>query len=338
MIDLRSDTVTRPTRAMRQAMARAEVGDDVYGEDPTVNRLEEVAAELLGTEGAIFCTSGTQSNLLALLCHCGRGDEYITGQRAHSYKFEGGGAASLGSIHPHPLEFEPDGTLDLEAVAAAVKPDDVHFARTRLICLENTQDGHVLPLRYLNEARQLADDLGLRMHLDGARIFNAAIKLDIPVGEMARQFDSTAFCLSKGLGAPVGSLLCASKDQIREARRWRKKLGGGMRQAGILAAAGLYAIENNVQRLQDDHERAAKLARGLREIDEITVDHADTQTNMVFVELGGIDPREITEHLRGRGILVRVRKRMRLVMHLDIRDADVDRVVASFKAYFNGSA
>ncbi len=332
-IDLRSDTVTRPTDAMRAAMAGADVGDDVYGEDPTVNRLEALAAELLGTESAIFCTSGTQSNLLALLGHCARGDEYIVGQRAHSYKFEGGGAASLGSIHPQPLELGPDGTLDLDEVAAAVKPDDVHFPRTTLVCLENTQDGHVLPLDYLRAARKLTNEHELRMHLDGARIFNSAVKLGVPVREISRRFDSTSFCLSKGLGAPVGSLLCGSDGLIREARRWRKTLGGGMRQAGVLAAAGLYALENNVDRLEDDHENAARLARGLRDIDALDVEHTDTQTNMVFVDPGEIDTGELTEFLRGRGILIRDRDKLRLVTHLDISEGDIQRVVAAFKAY-----
>ena len=314
-------------------MAEADVGDDVYREDPTVNRLEELAAELLGTESAIFCTSGTQSNLLALLGHCARGDEYIVGQRAHSYKYEGGGAASLGSIHPHPLEFEPDRTLDLDSVAAAVKPDDVHFARTSLVCLENTQDGHVLPLDYLKAASDLTDDLGLRMHLDGARIFNAAVKLRVPVRDVCQQFDSTAFCLSKGLGAPVGSLLCGGDDLIREARRWRKTLGGGMRQAGVIAAAGLYALENNVDRLAEDHQNAAELARCLGEIDEIDIEHADTQTNMVFVDLGKIESRALPEHLRDRGILIHGGDKIRLVTHLDISESDVEQVAAAFKTY-----
>ena len=318
---------------MRAAMAAAEVGDDVYREDPTVNRLEEFAAELLGTESAIFCASGTQSNLLALLAHCARGDEFIVGRRAHSYKYEGGGAASLGSIHPYPLEFEPDGTLDLDTVAAAVRPDNLHFPRTTLACLENTQDGRVLPLDYLREAKRLADGLDLRMHLDGARVFNAAVKQEVPVRDICRHFDSIAFCLSKGLGAPVGSLLCGSEDLIREARRWRKTLGGGMRQAGIIAAAGLYALENNVERLAEDHDNAEALARGLRELDELDVEHTDAQTNMVFVHLGVIDSAKLTEFLRERGILIRGNGTLRLVTHLEIGENDIERVVASFKAY-----
>ncbi len=316
-------------------MASADVGDDVYREDPTVNRLEKIAAELVGTQSAIFCSSGTQCNLLALLGHCARGDEYIVGRHAHSYKYEGGGAASLGSIHPHPLELEPDGTLDLDRVAAAVKPDDVHFPRTKLLCLENTQDGRVLPLDYLRAARQLADDHGLRLHLDGARIFNAAVELGIPALEIGRHFDSTAFCLSKGLGAPVGSLLCGSDDLIREARRWRKKLGGGMRQAGVIAAAGLYALEHNVDRLADDHHNAAMLARSLSEMDELAVDPADTRTNMVFVGLGEIDSGDLTAFLRDRGILIQGSGTIRLVTHLDISESDIERAVAAFKAYVN---
>lgn len=335
MIDLRSDTVTKPTRAMRAAMAAADVGDDVYGEDPTVNRLEEFAADLIGTEDAIFCASGTQSNLLALLVHCARGDEFIVGRRAHSYKYEGGGSASLGSIHPHPLEFEPDGTLDLDSVAAAVRSDNVHYPRTALVCLENTQDGQVLPLGYLNEAKRLTDALDLRMHLDGARIFNAAVKLGVTVRDVCQHFDSTAFCLSKGLGAPVGSLLCGSEDLIREARRWRKTLGGGMRQAGVIAAAGLYALENNIARLAEDHENAKSLARGLSELAELDVKHSGTQTNMVFVDLGRIDSDELTQFLAERGIVITCRDTIRLVTHLDIRASDIRRVVAAFKAYLS---
>lgn len=334
-IDLRSDTVTRPTGAMRAAMAAADVGDDVYREDPTVNRLEARAAELLGTEDAIFCTSGTQSNLLALLGHCARGDEFIVGRRAHSYKYEGGGAASLGSIHPYPLEFEPDGTLHLDSVAAAVRPENVHFPRTTLVCLENTQDGRVLPLDYLQAAKGLADELDLRMHLDGARVFNAAVKQEVPVRDICRNFDSISFCLSKGLGAPVGSLLCGSTELIREARRWRKTLGGGMRQAGIIAAAGLYALENNVARLAEDHDNAEALARGLRELDELDVEYGDKQTNMVFVKLGKQDSGELTEFLQAQGILIRASGTLRLVTHLDISESDIERVVASFKAFLS---
>jgi len=331
-IDLRSDTVTRPTEAMRTAMATAEVGDDVYGEDPTINRLEAVSAELLGMESALFCTSGTQGNLLGLLCHCQRGEEYIVGQQAHTYQYEGGGAAALGSIHPQPLDFEADGTLDLRRVAAAIKPDDIHFPRTRLLCLENTRGGWVLPLEYLKEARGLVDQRGLGLHLDGARVFNAAVALEVPVAEICRHFDSISFCLSKGLGAPVGSLLCGPKDLVNEARRWRKALGGGMRQAGVIAAAGLYALENHVERLAVDHANAASLGRGLREIDELEV--TGVQTNMVFIDVGGADSRALTEFLRSRGILIQGAGRIRLVTHLDIDEHDIEAAVAAFKAFF----
>jgi len=263
-IDLRSDTVTRPTPAMRRAMAAAEVGDDVYGDDPTVNRLEATAAERLGFEAALFTCSGTQANLVSIMTHCARGEEYIVGQQAHTYKYEGGGAAVLGSIQPQPLDFEADGTLDLERVARAIKPADFHFARTRLLCLENTQGGKVLPLDYLKRAGEFARARKLRLHLDGARIFNAAVQLGMDVRELTAPFDSVSVCLSKGLGAPVGSMVCGGREFIGEARRWRKVCGGGMRQAGILAAAGLYALDHHVDRLADDHHNAGLLARGLR--------------------------------------------------------------------------
>src|SRR2546422_8682064 len=271
VVDLRSDTVTRPSAEMRAAMAAAEVGDDVYGEDPTVNRLEALAAEMLDKEAAVFVCSGTQSNLLALMSHCQRGDEYIVGQQAHTYKFEGGGAAVLGSIQPQPLDYEPDGSLDLAGVEAAIKPDDPHFAKTRLLCLENTQAGKVLTLDYLARAGQCAGAKRLRLHLDGARIFNASVDLGVAVTEISRHFDSVSVCLSKGLGAPVASILCGSRGLIAKARRWRKVLGGGMRQAGVLAAAGIYAFEHNVERLAEDHENASALAEGLAPIDEVSI-------------------------------------------------------------------
>ncbi|MFU8769867.1 MAG: low-specificity L-threonine aldolase, partial [Desulfotignum sp.] len=262
-IDLRSDTVTRPGREMLAAMMAAPVGDDVYGEDPTVNLLEQTAARITGKAAALFCASGTQTNLVALLSHCERGDEYIVGQTAHTYRYEAGGGAVLGSIQPQPLDFEPDGTLDLARVARFIKPDDFHFAKTRLLCLENTQGGKVLPLEYLKDARALADRHGLGFHLDGARVFNAAVKLGVDVKEITTLFDSVSCCLSKGLGAPVGSVLCGSDAFIARARRWRKMVGGGMRQAGILAAAGLYALSRNIDRLAEDHAHAARLAAGL---------------------------------------------------------------------------
>ncbi|GAF68395.1 unnamed protein product, partial [marine sediment metagenome] len=304
VIDLRSDTVTKPTSAMRMAMADAEVGDDVFGEDPTVNRLEALAAEMLGTEDAIFVSSGTQSNLLGVMSHCQRGDEYIVGQEAHTYKFEAGGAAVLGSIQPQPLDFEPDGTLDLNKVAKAIKPDDIHFAPTRLLCLENTQGGKVLPLDYMKNAADFAREHKLALHLDGARIFNASVKLNIDVKEISCHFDSISICLSKGLGAPVGSLLCATKEQIKEARRWRKMLGGGMRQAGILAAAGIYALQNNITRLEDDHHNAAILAKGLAEIEELNIAPETVQTNMVFFSIDRAIAAKLKENLKQSGILI----------------------------------
>jgi threonine aldolase len=333
-IDLRSDTVTRPTPAMRAAMVEAEVGDDVYGEDPTVNRLEELTAEMLGTEAAIFASSGTQSNLLALLTHCGRGDEYIVGQKAHTYIHEGGGAAVFGSIQPQPLDLEPDGTLDLDKVAEVIKPDDFHYAHTRLLCLENTQDGRALPMDYLKKAHEFARNRKLKLHLDGARIFNAAIRLQVPVTDISRYFDSVSICLSKGLGAPVGSLLCANREFIKEARRWRKVLGGGMRQAGIIAAAGIYALENHIDRLQEDHEKAALLDEGFRKIKGLEIESSAMQTNMVFFRPGDTHSSKLPEYLKEKGVLINGGRRVRLVTHLDIHRDDIPTVIQAFKNYF----
>ncbi|MCG8435344.1 MAG: low-specificity L-threonine aldolase, partial [Gammaproteobacteria bacterium] len=251
-IDLRSDTVTLPTQAMRDAMHAADVGDDVYGEDPSVNALEARMAHMAGFESALFLPSGTQSNLVALLSHCRRGDEYIVGQHAHTYRFEGGGAAVFGGIQPQPLDFEADGTLHLDKVAAAIKPDDNHFARTRLLCLENTVNGKILPLSYMQAAAEFARAHNLKLHLDGARIFNAAVALGFNLRDITQHCDSVSICLSKGLGAPVGSVLCGDRAFIEQARRWRKVAGGGMRQAGVLAAACIYALDNNVERLAED--------------------------------------------------------------------------------------
>lgn len=334
IIDLRSDTVTRPTPAMRAAMAMAEVGDDVYGEDPTVNQLESLAADSMGMEAALFVCSGTQSNLLALMSHCERGDEYIVGQQAHTYRWEGGGAAILGSIQPQPLDFEADGTLDLERVAKAIKPDDPHFARTRLLCLENTQAGKVLPLEYVQRAARFTRQYGLGLHLDGARVFNAAVKLRVPIQTITQYFDSVSICLSKGLGAPVGSVLCGSKALITKARRWRKVVGGGMRQAGILAAAGIVALQNQVARLEEDHANAQLLAEGLAGIDELEVDLAAVQTNMVFVKLEPARSAALTDHLKNRGILVSRGEVMRLVTHLDTTAEDIKTVTATVRDFF----
>ncbi len=335
-IDLRSDTVTRPGDGMRKAMAEAEVGDDVYGDDPTVNRLQALAAEMLGCEAALFVPSGTQSNLMALLSHCQRGDEYIVGQQAHTYKYEGGGAAVLGSIQPQPLDFDVDGTLDLARVEGAIKEDDEHFARTRLLCLENTQSGRALPMDYLARARTFVDAHTLSLHLDGARLFNAAVKHGVEATAITQHFDSVSVCLSKGLGCPVGSVLCGPRELLADGHRWRKMLGGGMRQAGVIAAAGIFALHHNVQRLHEDHENAERLAQGLREIDELGVDYGPQQTNMVFVELAAAVVGPLQQALHEQGIVVTAGQRMRLVTHLDVSRADVDRVVETCKRFFAG--
>ncbi|MDX1655808.1 MAG: low-specificity L-threonine aldolase, partial [Candidatus Competibacteraceae bacterium] len=304
-IDLRSDTVTRPTPAMRAAMLEAPVGDDVYGEDPSVNALEARLARLTGKAAALLAPSGTQANLLALLTHCQRGDEYIVGQQAHTYRYEGGGAAVLGGIQPQPLEMAPDGTLDPRQVAAAIKPEDFHFPRTRLVCLENTWSGRVLPPDYPARMAQLCREHDLSLHLDGARIFNAAIKLGASLEALVEPFDSLSICLSKGLGAPVGTVLCGGEDFIRQARRWRKVVGGGMRQAGILAAAGLYALEHHVERLAEDHANARRLAEGLAAFPQLNVDLAGVETNMVFLDPGPHRALVLRDWLAARGIRIR---------------------------------
>ena len=317
-IDLRSDTVTRPTPEMRKAMVEAEVGDDVYGDDPTVNKLETYAAEFFGFEKALFAASGTQTNLLALLSHCQRGDEYIVGQQAHTYRYEGGGAAVFGSIQPQPIEFAADGTLDLEMVEQKIKPDDFHFARTKLLCLENTQNGRALPIDYLEEARSLCLKQNLKLHLDGARLMNGVVRLNVDVKEITRHFDSVSICLSKGLGAPVGSILCGSSAMIDEARRWRKVAGGGMRQAGLIAAAGLYALQHNIDRLGEDHINARLLSEKLQDIAGIDVRYEDRQTNMVFITMDKSQAAPLAEFLRERNILINGSASLRLVTHLDI--------------------
>ena len=329
-IDLRSDTVTRPTSSMRNAMGRAKLGDDVFGDDPTVTRLEELAAGMLGKEAGMFVPSGTQSNLCALLTHCGRGDEYLVGQTAHAYLFEGGGGAVFGSIQPQPLEQEADGTLDFKKLAALVKPDDFHYARSRLLCLENTTWGKVLPLEYLETVRPFAEKYGLSLHLDGARIFNAAVVSGVPASKVATPFDSVSLCLSKGLGAPVGSVLVASEDFIKEGKRSRKMLGGGMRQSGLLAAAGIHALENHVERLAEDHANALTLAEGLAEIRGVKVD--PVQTNMVFVDVGG-DATHLAERMEASGILMAgyTGEKIRLVTHLDISAKDIEKVLCEFR-------
>jgi threonine aldolase len=330
--DLRSDTVTRPTAAMRAAMLAADVGDDVYGDDPTVNTLQDRLAAELGFGAALFLPSGTQSNLAALMAHCARGDEYIVGMDAHTYKYEGGGAAVLGSIQPQPIPQAADGTLPLDAVERAIKPDDAHFARTRLLCLEDTWHGRPLPLDYLAAARALCDRHGLALHLDGARLYNAAVAGGIPARDIAKHFDSVSVCLSKGLGAPVGSVLVGSAALVATARRWRKVLGGGMRQAGILAAAGLHALDHHVARLADDHARAARLADALRDV--AGVDAVDHHTNMVFVDLAPARRQALREALQQRQVRASVGDAgiLRLVLHLDVDDAGVERTVDGFRA------
>jgi threonine aldolase len=330
LMDLRSDTVTRPTPGMRAAMAAAEVGDDVYGDDPTVNRLQATAAERFGFESALFFPTGTQCNLAALMAHCGRGDEYLVGQEAHTYKFEQGGAAVLGSIQPQPLENDPCGGISLHRVASAIKPADIHFARTRLLALENTIGGRVLPPDYQRQITEFAHSKGLATHLDGARIFNAAVKLNISAREAVRGFDSVSVCLSKGLGAPVGSILLASKALIKDARRWRKALGGGMRQAGVLAAAGLYALEHHVARLAEDHHNAEHLAQGLR---AAGLRVAAPQTNVVYIDIPAQEIAALSEHLGRRGILATLAPRTRLVTHLDLSRSKIDAVLRAFREF-----
>jgi len=330
-IDLRSDTVTRPTPGMRAAMAAAEVGDDVYRDDPTVNRLEAAVAERFGFESAVFFATGTQSNLAALMAHCARGDEYLVGQEAHTYKYEQGGAAVLGSIQPQPLENEPDGSIALERIAAAIKPDDIHFARTRLLALENTIGGRVLPLAYLRAATQLAHARGLKAHLDGARIFNAAVKLGVTAAAAVKGFDSVSICLSKGLGAPAGSVLVGSREFTQGARRWRKALGGGMRQVGILAAAGLYALEHHVARLAEDHANAAFLAERLRAAGlSVEMPH----TNMVYLSVPPAQVAPLAAHLAAHGVLASIGARTRLVTHLDLARGALERVAELIEAHF----
>ena len=282
-IDLRSDTFTIPCENMKEYMINADVGDDVYGEDPSVNALEEKIAKLANKEAALFTTSGTQANLLALLAHVQRGEEYICGQESHIYKYEGGGASVLGGIQAQPIDYENDGTLNLKKIEDKIKPDDSHFAITKIICLENTHDGKVLPMSYLKEVNAFAKEKNLLLHLDGARVFNACVDLDLELKDICQYFDSVSMCLSKGLGAPIGSLLVGNKEFISKARRYRKMLGGGLRQAGYLAAAGIYALDNNVNRLKEDHDLSLNLSNALNKIKEIKV--ISNNTNMLFIEV-----------------------------------------------------
>ena len=329
MIDLRSDTVTRPSPEMLECMTTAETGDDVYGEDPTVNRLEALTAEISGTEAALFVSSGTQGNLLALLSHCERGDEYIAGSEAHTYKFEAGGGAVLGGIQPQPIPFNQRGELPVRDIEAVIKPDNNHFAKTRLLCLENTTAGRVLSLDYLAGFSDFADARGLAKHLDGARVFNAAVKLGIPVRDITRFFDSVSICLSKGLATPVGSVLVGSAELIAKARRWRKMVGGGMRQAGILAAAGIYALENHVARLAEDHDNAARFAAGISQLATVSI-QAPPETNMVMLDLEPDRLRQLGKFLSGHKVRI---SSPRLVFHRDVASADVDILIELFRKF-----
>ncbi|MGA2505733.1 MAG: low-specificity L-threonine aldolase [Anaerolineales bacterium] len=339
-VDLRSDTVTKPTPAMREAMAKADVGDDVYGEDPTVNRLQEMAAVMMGKESGLFVTSGTMGNLAGVLAHCQRGDEVIVGNKAHTFLFEAGGISVLGGVHSCQLPNRPDGSLTLEDIESAVRPDDPHDPITRLICLENTHNrcgGTYQTPEYIESVSKFAHARGLSVHLDGARIFNAAVAQQISAKQLAASVDSVTFCLSKGLCAPVGSVLCGSKEYIRKALRLRKMLGGGMRQAGILAAAGIVALETMIARLSEDHARARNLARGLRQIPGIVLDQEIPATNMVFLSLGSevnSNASEIAEELKEQGILVGDTgpRSIRLVLHYWITDAGVEQTVAAFRS------
>ncbi|MFO7742332.1 MAG: low-specificity L-threonine aldolase [Anaerolineae bacterium] len=332
-VDLRSDTVTRPTPSMREAMCEAEVGDDVYGEDPTVNRLERMSAERLGKEAALFVASGTMGNLVALLTHCGRGDEVILGDQSHTFLFEQGGMAALGGITPHPIPNQHDGTLQLEDIAGAIRPDDPHFPVTRLVCLENTHNmcnGTPLPAPYMRRVAQLAHGHDLKVHLDGARIFNAAVALDADVSELAQDADSVMFCLSKGLCAPIGSVICGDADFIARARRARKVVGGGMRQAGIVAAAGIVSLEEMTERLVEDHIRARRLAEGLAQIPSIDV--APVTTNILYFQVtddAQKSPEEIEAQMAKRGVLMNSRGggRFRAVTHYWIDDPAVETAI-----------
>ncbi len=329
ILDLRSDTVTRPVEGMRKAMFDAELGDDVYGDDPTVNRLESLAAEITGKQASVFVPSGTQSNLIALLTHCQRGDEYIVGHDAHSYKYEGGGAAALGGIQPQTVAFNEQAQLPLESVEAVIKPDDSHFARTRLLALENTQHGRVVSLQYLESAHEFCQQHKLALHLDGARVCNAAVALGVPVSQVTQYFDTVSVCLSKGLGSPVGSVLCGSSGFISEARRWRKVTGGGMRQAGVLAAAGIYSLENMIERLEQDHANAIRLQNLLAAAPGVVVRSDWTQTNMLWLDLDENIAQPLRTKAAENNILLSAEGSVcRLVLHHDIDASDVETVAA----------
>jgi threonine aldolase len=334
LIDLRSDTVTRPDAAMREAMLRAPVGDDVWGDDPTVNALQARVADMTGKAAALFFPSGTQSNLAALMGHCGRGDEYIVGQQAHTYRMEGGGAAVLASIQPQPIDNAEDGSLPLARIQAEIKPDDPHYARSRLLALENTIEGRVLPAAYVAQAVAIARGAGLAAHLDGARAWNAAVASGVSIQAICAPFDSVSLCFSKGLGAPAGSVLVGGEALIAQAKRSRKMLGGGMRQVGVLAAACLHALDHNVERLAEDHDNAARLGRGLAQIAELRLERVST--NMVIVHIPPEHAGPLAAFLKTQGVIAALAPRSRLVLHKDISAEDADAVTAAFKTYFAG--
>ena len=343
LVDLRSDTVTQPTAGMREAMMAAPLGDDVLGDDPSVIHLEEKVANMLGFEAALFMPTGTQSNLCGILAHCQRGDEYIVGQKAHTYLWEGGGAAVFGSVQPQPLNHQADGSLALDDIEAAIKPDDAHFARTRLLALENTIGGKLIPMSYIEQATQFAQSRGLATHLDGARLFNAAVAQAVQRGTNARTeakaiascFDSVSVCFSKGLGTPVGSALCGSKDFIYRAHRIRKMAGGGMRQAGLLAAAASYALDHHIDRLDEDHALMRELASGLNGIPGVQME--SPHTNILFIELSG-PARDraagLLDYLRSRGILATGLYRLRFVTHLDVDASGIQQAMQAIREYF----
>jgi len=347
-IDLRSDTVTKPTPAMRQVMASAKVGDDVYNEDPSVNRLQRIAAELLGKEACLFVPSGTMGNIVAILAHGGRGDEMILGNLAHTFLYEGGATAGLAGMHSHIITNKPDGTIPISAIERAIRPNNVHFPHTRLICLENTHNrccGRVLSLDYCDAVGELAHSHGISVHLDGARLLNAAIYLGVSPAVLTRSVDSVMVCLSKGLGAPVGSILCGTQEFIAKAKRMRKIVGGGMRQAGIIAAAGIYVLEHNIDRLQIDHQNASRLVAGIKSIPGLACKTDDrnepsVQTNMVYFTVNGsalgdptLDAAELSKRLRAQGVLADPLgsdpNQMRMVTHLDVNQEDIDTALSA---------
>lgn len=344
LIDLRSDTVTKPTAAMRQAMAEAEVGDDVYGEDPTINQLEAMTAELLGKEAALFVSSGTMGNLTAVLAHCGRGDEMILGDRCHIFRSEQGGTAALGGVHPMAIRNQPDGTLDLAEIEANIRGDNEHFPVTKLICIENTHNfcgGRVLPLAYMDDIGDLAHQHGLKLHIDGARLWNAAVSLGVSPARVAQNADSVSVCLSKGLGGPVGSLVVGEQAFVARARRMRKAVGGGMRQAGVLAAAGIVAITEMIERLSDDHSNAKTLAEGLAALDGIAIDPTEVETNLVFFELTreDITPQHLVNGLAAQGVKIGASggRRLRAVLNHHVAADDVVHVLDAFRSVLDSN-